>query len=178
VRPAPGGTEKTQWRTKSVFRSSLIRTSKPNPESNRSTQLEYPLAFKPIRTLTPVCFSSRCGQKPSGGSAVSRLRHHAITELAESQVSDQTIMAIAGHVSQKMLARYSHVRSEARRKAVAALSARPTGLWFRADEEAHYDTNNDTTGSEAPSIRPEVIERNGRLVGTRTPDLHRVKVAL
>ena len=58
------------------------------------------------------------------------LRHLAITELAESQVSDQTIMAIAGHVSQKMLARYSHVRSEARRQAVAALSAKPTGQWF------------------------------------------------
>jgi integrase len=55
------------------------------------------------------------------------LRHHAITELAESQVSDQTIMAIAGHVSQKMLARYSQVRSEAKRQAVMALSAKPMG---------------------------------------------------
>ncbi len=32
------------------------------------------------------------------------LRHHAITELAESQASDSTVMAIAGHVSPKMLA--------------------------------------------------------------------------
>ena len=31
------------------------------------------------------------------------LRHHAITELAESQASDQTVMAIAGHVSRQML---------------------------------------------------------------------------
>jgi integrase len=38
------------------------------------------------------------------------LRHHAITELAESQASDRTIMSIAGHVSQRMLADYSHVR--------------------------------------------------------------------
>jgi integrase len=30
------------------------------------------------------------------------LRHHAITELAESQASDQTIMSVAGHVSQRM----------------------------------------------------------------------------
>ena len=43
------------------------------------------------------------------------LRHHAITELAESQASDQTIMAIAGHVSQEMLQHYSHVRLEAKR---------------------------------------------------------------
>jgi integrase len=38
------------------------------------------------------------------------LRHQAITELAESQASDQTVMSIAGHVSPSMLAHYSHVR--------------------------------------------------------------------
>ena len=54
------------------------------------------------------------------------LRHHAITELAESSASDQTIMAIAGHVSPKMLAHYSHVRLEARRKAVEALVTQPS----------------------------------------------------
>jgi len=34
-------------------------------------------------------------------------RHHAITELAESQASDSTIMALAGHVSRKMFEHYS-----------------------------------------------------------------------
>ena len=52
------------------------------------------------------------------------LRHHAITELAESDASDQTIMAIAGHVSPKMLAHYSHLRLEAKRQAVNALSGK------------------------------------------------------
>jgi hypothetical protein len=73
------------------------------------------------------------------------LRHLAITELAEAQVSDQTIIAIAGHASQKMLVRYSHVRSEARRQAVAALSARPTGSWFMKNQSEGYDTNNDAS---------------------------------
>ena len=50
------------------------------------------------------------------------LRHQAITELAESQASDQTIMSLAGHVSPGMLAHYSHVRLEAKRCAVDALS--------------------------------------------------------
>src|ERR1017187_3247413 len=50
------------------------------------------------------------------------LRHHAITRLAESsEVSEQAIMAIAGHVSREMLQHYSHIRQEAKRKAVAAL---------------------------------------------------------
>ncbi len=50
------------------------------------------------------------------------LRHHAITELAESGASDQTIMSIAGHVSRKMLDRYSHIRMEAKRNALEVLS--------------------------------------------------------
>ena len=38
------------------------------------------------------------------------LRHHAITKLAESsESSEQTIMAIAGHVSREMLEHYSHI---------------------------------------------------------------------
>jgi integrase len=70
------------------------------------------------------------------------LRHHAITELAESQASDATIMAIAGHVSRQMLEHYSHVRLDLKRKALDGLATRkgnsegkPTG----------YDTNDDTT---------------------------------
>jgi integrase len=54
------------------------------------------------------------------------LRHHARTELAESSASDQTIMAIAGHVSPKMLTHYSHVRLEARRQALDMLASKVT----------------------------------------------------
>ena len=53
-------------------------------------------------------------------------RHHAITELAESQAPDMTIMAIAGHVDKEMLRHYSHVRKDAMRKALDALSPAPT----------------------------------------------------
>jgi integrase len=52
------------------------------------------------------------------------LRHHAITELAESLASDSTVMAIAGHVSAKMLAHYSHVRLQAKRTALDSLSTK------------------------------------------------------
>jgi hypothetical protein len=45
-------------------------------------------------------------------------------------------MAIAGHVSRRMLERYSHVRMEAKRKAVESLS-QGTGM-------GGYDTNRDT----------------------------------
>ncbi len=68
---------------------------------------------------------------PIAGLRFHDLRHHAITELAESQASDSTIMSIARHVSPQMLAHYSHVRIEAKRKALDALAT------VRADRPAH-----------------------------------------
>jgi integrase len=53
------------------------------------------------------------------------LRHHCITKLAEKGVPEQTLMAIAGHVSKEMLEHYSHIRMQAKREAVAALEPRP-----------------------------------------------------
>jgi hypothetical protein len=45
-------------------------------------------------------------------------------------------MAIAGHVSRKMLERYSHVRMEAKRKAMECLS--------ESSRMGGYDTNRGT----------------------------------
>jgi integrase len=50
------------------------------------------------------------------------LRHTFISRLAESQASDSTVMALAGHVSRTMMERYSHIRMEAKRRAVDDLS--------------------------------------------------------
>jgi len=44
-------------------------------------------------------------KSPTAGFRFHDLRHHAITELGEPGASEQTIMAIAGHVSRKMLER-------------------------------------------------------------------------
>ena len=49
-------------------------------------------------------------------------RHTFITDLAESgEASDETIRDIAGHVSKQMLKHYSHIRMEAKRRAVDSL---------------------------------------------------------
>ena len=91
-------------------------------------------------------------------------RHHAITELAESQASDSTIMALAGHVSRKMLEHYSHVRQEAKREAVNVLSAkRPNKPTIEG-----YDTNRDTKPALPEQVPPYVIEN---MVGTRRLEL-------
>jgi hypothetical protein len=97
------------------------------------------------------------------------LRHHAITELAESQTSDRTIMSIAGHVSTKMLEHYSHVRLEAKRKALSALSA--GGL------KGSYVASDDTKRSEPLTQFSQVTEKNGGDDETRTRDLCRDRAA-
>ncbi len=51
------------------------------------------------------------------------LRHTFVSKMAEGQASDATIMALAGHLSRKMLERYSHVRNEAKRIAISALDS-------------------------------------------------------
>jgi integrase len=53
-------------------------------------------------------------------------RHTFITDLAEStEASDETIRDMAGHVSKQMLKHYSHIRMEAKRRAVDALVKKP-----------------------------------------------------
>jgi len=111
------------------------------------------------------------------------LRHHAITELAESQASDQTIMAIAGHVSPKMLAHYSHVRLEAKRNALDALwRPAPNRSHAEVSQEAKsegeaggYDTKHDT--KPGPILNSQPAERNGGDDGTRTRGLCRDRAA-
>jgi integrase len=50
------------------------------------------------------------------------LRHQGVTELCEAGVPDSVVQAIAGHMSKKMQDHYSHVRLEAKRKALESLT--------------------------------------------------------
>ena len=54
------------------------------------------------------------------------LRHTCVTKLAEGQASEQTIMAIAGHISRTMLEHFSHIRMAAKRSALEGIT-RPIG---------------------------------------------------
>lgn len=54
------------------------------------------------------------------------LRHHSLTKLLENpDISERTVETVAGHVSEEMKKRYSHIRQEALREAVAALGQIP-----------------------------------------------------
>jgi len=73
-------------------------------------------------------------------------RHHAITKLLENpDVSEEVAEALAGHISHQMKKRYSHIRMEARRAAVEALSrvhpaaaaADKTDLVYLSNQQVH-----------------------------------------
>ncbi len=78
------------------------------------------------------------------------MRHHCITRLAEAGVPEQTLMAIAGHVSRQMLEQYSHIRLQAKREAVQAIdSLKPAGGTQDEDRpasevESHASTRTST----------------------------------
>jgi len=56
-------------------------------------------------------------------------RHTFVTRRAENpSVSIETIRQLAGHVNDRMLARYAHIRVQARREAIATLERRPEAL--------------------------------------------------
>ena len=83
-------------------------------------------------------------------------------------------MDIAGHVSARMLRRYSHIQLEAKRTAIQALSNRPQ---TKTSDGANVTKH--VTKQTLVELKPaEVVEKNGRPVRARTADLHRVKVAL
>ena len=104
-------------------------------------------AFDPTRHVKSWRTAWRTLTKEAGlpGFRFHDLRHCAITQLAENGTSDSTIMAIAGHVSRRMLERYSHVRMEAKRTAMEALAA--------STRTAGYDTTHDTNAVTA-NVRP------------------------
>jgi len=103
--------------------------------------------FDPTRHLNSWRSAWRTLTKKAGlpGFRFHDLRHCAITQLAENGASDSTIMAIAGHVSRRMLERYSHVRMEAKRNAMEVLAV--------STKAAGYDTNHDTKAAPA-TTRP------------------------
>jgi len=79
---------------------------------------------RPVTTLKTAWRNLRKKAKVTGRWHDNR--HTLITDLAESGASDQTIMDIAGHVSKQMLKHYSHIRMEAKRKALESIVQQKT----------------------------------------------------
>ena len=79
--------------------------------------------------------------------------HTLVTDLAEGGAGDETIRNIAGHVSKQMLKHYSHIRMEAKRKALEAI-VQPSGLSKAGNSESASAVH--TFGTPAPTMGPIV----------------------
>jgi hypothetical protein len=86
------------------------------------------------------------------------LRHTFISRLAENPVvSEQTIRALAGHVSRQKLECYSHIRSQAKQAAIQALDNQvETPVFEPTSCQIHY-----TRDAEKGSEGADSLETNG-----------------
>ena len=83
--------------------------------------------------------------KAGGDYRLYDARHTFVTRLAENPaVSEETIRQLAGHVSPRMLARYAHIRAQARRDAIATLEAPEAAI--RKDFEARSPQKSPQSG--------------------------------
>jgi integrase len=90
--------------------------------SEKGTMTAY--AVNPSKPLGAWKRAWNTAKKQAGVECrIHDLRHHFISALAQTQTPDATIQAISGHLSRKMLEHYSHVRLEAKHRAVEALDA-------------------------------------------------------
>ena len=117
----------------------------------------YPSGFDPTRPIGSWKKAWRKLREKAGlkGLRFHDLRHHAITELAESGTSEQTIRAIAGHVPRRMLERYGRIRMEAKRSTLEAISGK--------NQEGYGTKTGTKTDSPAPQP-PDFRHKNGRRV--------------
>jgi integrase len=75
---------------------------------------------RPVTTLKSAWESVRAAARVD--CRFHDLPHTALTKMAEEEVPEETMKAIAGHMSRRMLELYSHIRLAAKKKAVAGLT--------------------------------------------------------
>ena len=86
-------------------------------------------------------------------------RHTLVTELSESGAGDEVIMSIAGHVSRAMLSRYSHVRTEAKRRALDEIATRQNTADEKRRQEAERQEQAAVTALRVGARRARKVAR-------------------
>lgn len=77
----------------------------------------------PTRPVTTVKSAWESVRKAAGVDCrFHDLRHTAATKMAENNVPEATMKALLGHMSRTMIERYSHIRDDAKRKAMEGLT--------------------------------------------------------
>ena len=95
------------------------------------------------------------------------LRHSFVTRLAERpDVSEQTIRALAGHVSNQMLQHYSHIRSQAKQAAIRTLEEHA----IEPVLPEHGQRNGQGGENISNNAEPNLLKTNGGPARIRTWD--------
>lgn len=82
------------------------------------------------------------------------LRHAFVTRLAENpKISEETILALAGHVSKAMLRRYAHVRNPAKQDAIDSLEVE-TGRGSGGSHKWSHEPEDDGEETERVAATP------------------------
>jgi hypothetical protein len=90
------------------------------------------------------------------------LRHSHVSRLAEQRiVHEETIRALAGHISRQMLSRYAHIRASAKRAAIASLETGGEGI-TRPAQHTNLDTRCPQKSPQFVEGEKVVLERPGR----------------
>jgi len=80
-------------------------------------------------------------------------RHTFVTRLAENpNVSEETIRALAGHVSKKMLERYSHIRIAAKQAAIASLDQAVSAVATEGPQKSEAQNRAQSAAAEKPEL--------------------------
>jgi integrase len=103
------------WRT--AWRKLVAETAR---RAGREAAIE---ALDSGRGLRATIAAWKRAALPFQGLRFHDLRHQAITEMAETGVSDATLMSLSGHMSRRMLEHYSHVRMAAKRTVLDKLES-------------------------------------------------------
>lgn len=105
----------------------------------------------------------------TGDVTLHTLRHTALSRMIATGYDDYTVMAISGHSSTRMLARYTHPTEE---RKISALDL-PAVVTNRSQTDSASDEDT-STASEIAKLLKEIGGRQG----DRTPDLCIANAAL
>jgi integrase len=125
-------------------RSEGLAAADPEHYVFRSCELGHFDATRPMKNWR-TAWRSLTKEAGLRGLRFHDLRHTAITELSERDTSDMTIMSIAGHVSWRMLEHYSHIRLEAKRKALDALAGPEKAVTAQSTSHSQKKTSAEST---------------------------------
>ena len=132
-------------------------------DAEKALQVLKPGAPYDAITFTPVLFTRATVYLAAEKGDEALQEFQKIRDL-RNLYPDDPLMSLAGHVSQRMLSHYSHIRLQAKRNALDRLSTRQASA-DRGGEAKSYVTKHVTNMALGPERDLEVIEDMVELVG-------------